>query len=833
MDGDWALLADFGLAKIMEDAVKLTGTGVGIGTPAYMSPEQGQGDTVDYHTDIYSLGIILFEVLTGQIPNDAETPFGIILKRLTEPLPLPRSLNPDIPEAVEQVILKALAREPDNRFASAGAMAKTLEAAIGQSTSQAILPAKTAPLSVSLLETARPTISPVSQPDTAQDQRNRGVLLKRVSDFWVKGVLEHSLHGAALIELGFESRPEAVDHLWEMVLQFRELSQLPIRPGTKVVDVFCEMDQSLLILGEPGSGKTTLLLELARDLISRAEQDPTQPIPVIFNLASWAQSQPPIGEWLVAELNARYTIPKRIARSWVENDALLLLLDGLDEVSHADREACVQALNAYRGEHLVSIVVCSRIADYQALTSRLKLQGAVVLQGLSDQQVEAYLTRAGPELSVLLATLQQDVALQELAHSPLMLSTMTLAYRGLPAEALTTRDTTADRLWHLFDTYIKQMFARRGSAQSYTPEQTRHWLSQLASGMLKHNQAIFMLEHLQPSWLPSRRLRMLYAQTLSVIVLAVTIGVPLGMIGVWLLQLAGPRGFQEIVSSIISRPNWSLGVLFGIPLLTIIWFLAKMGKISHDESKLMESVMHKIQPVETVRWSWQRGVAKTKENWRKRPYRLMVGGLVLAAVVLTLALVRSSPIAAVSYGLCTFALGGIVGVIRDGFIRGSIESKTAPNQGIRLSARNAVVAGLLAGPIAMSVTVAFFALPGWLLIWLSFGPLGPPALRAAAPYELVVALIREVIFPAFVSRAIVWMWLAPLASLTMVLVLWMGGYAVLQHYILRLLLWRSGQLPWNLVRFLDFAAERVFLRKVGGGYIFVHRYLMEHFADLE
>jgi serine/threonine protein kinase len=101
MDGDWTLLADFGLAKIMEDAVKLTGTGVGIGTPAYMSPEQGQGSTVDHRTDVYSLGIILFEMLTGQIPNDAETPFGIILKRLTEPLPLPRSLNPDIPAAVE------------------------------------------------------------------------------------------------------------------------------------------------------------------------------------------------------------------------------------------------------------------------------------------------------------------------------------------------------------------------------------------------------------------------------------------------------------------------------------------------------------------------------------------------------------------------------------------------------------------------------------------------------------------------------------------------------------------------------------------------------------
>jgi serine/threonine protein kinase len=91
MDGDWALLTDFGLAKMTEASVKLTGTGVGIGTPAYMSPEQGQGLPVDHRTDIYSLGVVLFEMLTGRIPHDAETPFAIIVKRMSEPLPLPRS----------------------------------------------------------------------------------------------------------------------------------------------------------------------------------------------------------------------------------------------------------------------------------------------------------------------------------------------------------------------------------------------------------------------------------------------------------------------------------------------------------------------------------------------------------------------------------------------------------------------------------------------------------------------------------------------------------------------------------------------------------------------
>ncbi|MFC1976028.1 protein kinase [Chloroflexota bacterium] len=129
MDGDWALLTDFGLAKMTETSVKLTGTGVGIGTPAYMSPEQGQGQPVDHRTDIYALGIILFEMLTGQIPHDAETPFAIVLKRVTEPLPLPRAINPNIPEAVERVILKALAVNPDDRYQTIGGLAEALQQA--------------------------------------------------------------------------------------------------------------------------------------------------------------------------------------------------------------------------------------------------------------------------------------------------------------------------------------------------------------------------------------------------------------------------------------------------------------------------------------------------------------------------------------------------------------------------------------------------------------------------------------------------------------------------------------------------------------------------------
>jgi len=131
LDGAWALLSDFGLAKMVESTSELTGSGVGMGTPAYMSPEQGLGKKVDRHTDIYALGIILYEMLTGQVPHRAETPIATVLKRINEPLPLPRQINPNIPEAVELVLLKTLAADPTQRFDSAGEMAAALKAAFG------------------------------------------------------------------------------------------------------------------------------------------------------------------------------------------------------------------------------------------------------------------------------------------------------------------------------------------------------------------------------------------------------------------------------------------------------------------------------------------------------------------------------------------------------------------------------------------------------------------------------------------------------------------------------------------------------------------------------
>jgi len=120
VDADGNLfLTDFGIAKLLESASpRLTQTDAIMGTPAYISPEQAQARPVDQRSDIYSLGIILYEMVTGRVPYVADTPLAVILQHVSDPLPLPSIVKTDISPAIEQVILKALAKNPSDRFAT-------------------------------------------------------------------------------------------------------------------------------------------------------------------------------------------------------------------------------------------------------------------------------------------------------------------------------------------------------------------------------------------------------------------------------------------------------------------------------------------------------------------------------------------------------------------------------------------------------------------------------------------------------------------------------------------------------------------------------------------
>jgi serine/threonine-protein kinase len=115
-DGN-AWLSDFGFAHVTDASLSLTGSAL-IGTPAYISPEQINGNKINHLSDQYSLAILLYQMCTGSLPFNADTPLAIIIKHATEPLPRPRMVNPRIPDIIEAVLIKALAKDPDQRYSS-------------------------------------------------------------------------------------------------------------------------------------------------------------------------------------------------------------------------------------------------------------------------------------------------------------------------------------------------------------------------------------------------------------------------------------------------------------------------------------------------------------------------------------------------------------------------------------------------------------------------------------------------------------------------------------------------------------------------------------------
>jgi hypothetical protein len=633
-------------------------------------------------------------------------------------------------------------------------------------------------------------------------ERNRQRMLEKVRTFWIHGVLENSLHGAALLELGMEQRPEAVERPWDVMVQQANQPDRMLPAGTRIAAVYDDVGEELLILGAPGSGKTTMLLELARDLLARAELDEDHPIPVVFNLSAWADERQPIAGWLVSELSARYQVPRNIGSGWVKEDRVLPLLDGLDEVAHEHRPACLEAINQFREAHgLLPMVVCSRIGDYEALNARLRLQGAVLLQPLTAEQVDRYLESLGDELAAARTLLVSDTTLQEMAQTPLMLSIMTLAYRGLTDAAVLNQGAPEQRRRHLFDTYVERMLTRRGADSRYTPAQTRAWLGWLAQRMTQQAQTVFFIEGMQPDWVTDPGQRRLYIIGVRVVVGAIMgltfglaggllVAIPLGLAGIAVVG-AGTGVGAGLMFTVFGV---TIGVLGGLIGGLIVGVLAVVRERA-------QAALDRIEVIETLMWSWRKAAIGLA---------IGLGGGLVSAIIGSLAGGLNSSIGGQTAVVTAIAAAiGLGGGLLVGLTGREVGMRTSPNQGIRRSAQNALRVGLAS------------MLSGGVVIGVAFG-----ATTAVSVVDPELKLFTGLAFG--LGLGVAFGIVFGLAGGT-----FFGGLACIQHVLLRVLLLRSGHTPRNYVHFLDFAAERIFLRKIGGGYIFIHRLLLEYFADSE
>lgn len=168
-NGD-AYITDFGIARIVGSASKqLTTSGI-VGTPAYMSPEQAQGKELDWRSDLYALGVVIFEMLTGRRPFEADTPYNVAVKHVTELPPSPCKINPLLPVTVERVVLKALEKACDRRYTSACEMAAALRQALedAKANASATEPSLQHALREALAQRGQAPSAPVSPPANLQ-----------------------------------------------------------------------------------------------------------------------------------------------------------------------------------------------------------------------------------------------------------------------------------------------------------------------------------------------------------------------------------------------------------------------------------------------------------------------------------------------------------------------------------------------------------------------------------------------------------------------------------------------------------------------------------------
>jgi hypothetical protein len=729
-------------------------------------------------------------------------------------------------------------------------------------------------------------VTSVRPPAPDADRTNILRLLERIEQDWIKGVLEVSLHRRAWMDLGLDWQDEAVEQPWDRILIAPDRPVQTLGERETIGGVFSAAQNTLLILGEPGAGKTTTLLELLRGLVGEAREAAAEPAPVVLALSTWTGRHRSLGSWLLEEMNLRYQIPKKLAQGWLDGGRLMLLLDGLDEVRESLRSACVSAINAFALEHMpAGLAVTCRVAEYSALKERLRLRSAICLQPLTPAQIDAYFERAGAGLENLRTAMREDETLRSLAQTPLMLSVMTMAWRGvspseLPANAVVP---TESRRQQLFDAYIQAALRRKGArADEASGRETLAVLSWLAAQMRQRGQTLFAVEQLQPDWLDGATRQFTYflwSRTLATMVLTLPYLLLAGAswkVKTCLIAVAAGLGIGLAVFDYVFfcwvpvrfATPWhrilAFACIFGIAPITALpvlqqvagdWlpgniFPAMVGYIPlviASLSTLTDVKLRDIRPADAIGWSWA-------HSWRRAAFSLVVWQWFLIIGLLEGMIWKDVgfTVGTMGFGSVEFRIGLLLGAL----LAGGLGWRYRWRGWVALARAGAIC--LLAGELGQLMadrgtkelligTLFLFALTG-IFGGVTSGIDETRARRTGAWFWIKVPLLAALAVGSAVGaifagigmfssgREQFFMVAAICAALGgivgLVAFFRFGGFQGTQHYILRRQLVRSGRLPARPTELLNAAVRLNLLQKVGFGYRFIHALLLDHFAAL-
>jgi hypothetical protein len=706
-------------------------------------------------------------------------------------------------------------------------------------------------------------------------------VLDKVERFWVQGVLQDAIFGGRRLRIVREERPDVVGR---PAPKKGQTAAGEVREP--IHDFFLRKGRSLLILGPLGVGKTVALIELARGLGRVARRDPRAAVPVVFNLASWKGHDRSLAAWMVRELARHYKAGRKQAEAWIKSDAILPLLDGLDEMDQSCRPGCVEAINAHLQDHelITGMAVACHTQGYEELPLRLELETAVELRPLTPEQVDEHLAAAGPPLAALRAALAGNAALQELTTSPLMLDLFQRTFwDSAPGDGPAGR--IPDRVEEVLEDYVAHVLeperqlpwareqaerprglrsrlpwnrsravqsAAPNSEDLYPPARTRRALAWLAHGMAEHDPALFQVERLQPAWLAARGKAFNLFSLAAYSLLSHTVGgtllaLPLALAFRWQFAGAGLAagalvGFCEIprllrtgppqgrTASILGRRLARTLYLALLVCLFLVWIGPSWLLLTSDPGRapdpddLLQSAVAVGLLFGMVFGS--RGAVRTGSRDIRVAEALVWRGW--------------------SGRWAAFGFGGLLLACMTfwGFFSLALGSRTSFGADFWVPF-SAIVSLLGAGLIG-----AFGGLGGRALeekdwpnqgTWLALRNAGFAALAAG----LAAILALELSLTSLHIAQAAWGGdsLSPGRNLGNALVLlktgaglgfWFGlaysGLDFVQHFSLRLVLRLWKLVPGRLVGLLDHAVERGLLQRPGGSYKFFHPLLLDHFA---
>lgn len=662
--------------------------------------------------------------------------------------------------------------------------------------------------------------------DSPQHRRNQENVTANVRTSWIDGVLREVLPQGVQLELALASPPGKLQ--WGMALAEGCEVRPPVANSANIVSIFRESGRALLILGAPGAGKTNLLLQLCKPLLLDAEADIREPVPVVLNLSTWAQKMKPLDEWIFEEMWRQYGLGKRVTRIWLAHDHLTLLLDGLDEVRPAARDACVKAINNFREDHDAGIVVCSRSADYEELSKRLALSRAVEIEPLDETRIAAYLNDDGLGLAAVREAIARDNALRALSTTPLMLNIMAMAYGGRPIAdllpLLSSRDGD-ERRKHLYDAYIDRMFRRRPlSKADYTVFQALHWLRFLAQQLTRQNETQFLIEDVQSDWLLEKRTRRIYtlAGFLFSIGFSILIGVGFGVlfgaaIGVGFGVLFGVRG-SVLAGLGLIEPFDRFRVLAASPpsAVKVLRYKLLVGVMVSVLGGVLGGVLSSIlvSTIDVVLHSTLEG------------FLGVVLGIILYEVlgIVVEVVLTTSHLTSYAGGPLILLLESCARITLRGTVLGFVLF------GVRYGVLADVLYGVVVGIFLIFLVDVLHTLlhlifqmssyPYFSIYWIQL------ILKSALLGIVLIGFLVGVIHGANVGM------LAGVLGGVLVGVKEFGGETVYNHFIVRIILHRGRLLPLHLIPFLEAMREFVLVQRVGVHYSFIHHSFQEHIANL-